>query len=305
MIDFRYHIVSLIAVFLALGVGVIVGATVLDAGRVRVQEATLERLRDDLRDARSDIDALRADRTRGDALSDQVAEWLVPARLSGRPFVTVFDGPAGRWRDAVTERLAQAGAVYAGSITFTERFKLGDAASVGDLTAITGAPAPPPGGASPTPSAQASSLADSVLQQAGRTLLVPEGRALLSRLAEGGFVEVSGADLRTPWPPRAAVLVCFATETPADSPRAVWLASFARTAAAASPTIVVASSPENPGAVGVLRSGPDAPPGLSTFDDGEAAYAPMAVVLVTSAAAENRGGHFGSERGRRLVPPPS
>ncbi|HZB59923.1 MAG TPA: copper transporter, partial [Actinomycetota bacterium] len=45
MISLRYHIVSLVAVFLALALGIVVGSTVLQEGTVSVLRATSERVR--------------------------------------------------------------------------------------------------------------------------------------------------------------------------------------------------------------------------------------------------------------------
>ena len=45
MISLRYHIVSLVAVFLALALGIVVGSTVLQEGTVSVLRATSEAVR--------------------------------------------------------------------------------------------------------------------------------------------------------------------------------------------------------------------------------------------------------------------
>jgi hypothetical protein len=94
----------------------------------------------------------------------------------------------------------------------------------------------------------------------------------------------------------------FASSLPRTSPAPTWLAAFTRGTGEAAPTLVVAASPEEFSAVSVLRSGPETPVGLSTFDAGTADFAPLASALSIDAAARSRGGHFGIERGRRLVP---
>ena len=47
MISLRYHIVSLVAVFLALALGIVVGSTVLQEGTVSVLRATGDRVREE------------------------------------------------------------------------------------------------------------------------------------------------------------------------------------------------------------------------------------------------------------------
>src|SRR5512132_4402933 len=55
MINFRYHIVSIIAVFLALGVGLLLGTTFLD-------DALEDQLRGDLEELEQDLDEQRGAR---------------------------------------------------------------------------------------------------------------------------------------------------------------------------------------------------------------------------------------------------
>lgn len=57
MINIRYHIVSITAVFLALGIGVALGSTFLD-------RATVNRLDDNIRNAEAEIDATKAENDR-------------------------------------------------------------------------------------------------------------------------------------------------------------------------------------------------------------------------------------------------
>ena len=45
MINFRFHLVSLIAVFLALGLGILVGSTVVDQGIVNRLDAEISSVR--------------------------------------------------------------------------------------------------------------------------------------------------------------------------------------------------------------------------------------------------------------------
>jgi hypothetical protein len=62
MINLRYHIVSLVAVFLALGLGIVMGSTVID-------RVTVDALNNNLEDVRSSVNAIREENRK---LSDQV-----------------------------------------------------------------------------------------------------------------------------------------------------------------------------------------------------------------------------------------
>ena len=140
MISLRYHIVSLVAVFLALALGIVVGSTVLQEGTVSVLRATSERVRQESdRNSRENV-ALKQDKARLEAFGAAVLPELVQGRLKGRPVVLVdTDKVDGGLRDTVRKALEDAGAEVDGQITFAdERLALAadaDRAAMGRLLA--------------------------------------------------------------------------------------------------------------------------------------------------------------------------
>jgi hypothetical protein len=92
VIDFRYHIVSLISVFLALAVGIVLGAGPLK-GPISDQLAVqVERLRVEKDSLRADLDAQTA---RGDTLEEFVAQGapeLLAGTLAGRNLAVIAIG---------------------------------------------------------------------------------------------------------------------------------------------------------------------------------------------------------------------
>jgi len=112
VIDFRYHLVSLVAVFLALAVGVVLGAgplrEAIGAG-VTGQTADLRQQVDDLTSQR---DAAVADRDAATAALDAAGAGLLDGALPGyRVAVVTLGDVDGGTRAALDERLTQAGAV--------------------------------------------------------------------------------------------------------------------------------------------------------------------------------------------------
>src|SRR5687767_11825105 len=84
MVNFRYHVVSIVAVFLALGIGILVGTTV-------VNDQTLEFLRDRIDSANERVDDIQKENSELRAqlederdLSDRFVEETGPALLEGR-----------------------------------------------------------------------------------------------------------------------------------------------------------------------------------------------------------------------------
>jgi len=111
VIDFRYHIVSIVAIFFALGAGVLLGAGPLKNTGANVVQAQAEKDRQALDDAREELIQARAlDKYRDDYVA-KVTSGLVTARLKDRKVAVVRmphadDGLV----DDVTSELEAAGA---------------------------------------------------------------------------------------------------------------------------------------------------------------------------------------------------
>jgi hypothetical protein len=123
VIDFRYHIVSLISVFIALAVGIALGAGPL-------KEAIGDTLTGQVQQLRQDRDGLRTDLTTAvGAQADQrayleaVAPQLLSGALTGRRVAVVTLGPANADVVAGIEaQLQAAGATVSGQVAVTDRW---------------------------------------------------------------------------------------------------------------------------------------------------------------------------------------
>ena len=82
MIDFRYHIVSLIAVFLALAVGVVLGAGPLGGTFGEQLTAQVETLRQEKEALRIELEDARADNEDLVTFVDSAAAQLLPGTLT-------------------------------------------------------------------------------------------------------------------------------------------------------------------------------------------------------------------------------
>ncbi len=91
MISWRYHLVSIVAVFLALGLGVLTGTTVLNDNLVRNlrgQTKTLTAKLDELRGAVTDLQSQLGTM---EAFADQAMPYLVGGRLATRQAIVVTE----------------------------------------------------------------------------------------------------------------------------------------------------------------------------------------------------------------------
>ncbi len=110
MFDFRYHVVSLVAVFAALAVGILLGVTIADKVVTGAERNLSDSLRGDLKDARGDrSDALRELR-RSKEFDSLVYPAIVGNRLSGMNIgIIAVGGSAGVVKD-VRKALEPSGA---------------------------------------------------------------------------------------------------------------------------------------------------------------------------------------------------
>jgi Copper transport outer membrane protein, MctB len=141
VISLRYHIVSLVAVFLALALGIVVGSTVLQEGTLSALRATSQEVRQQSEENRTENLALKQDIARLETFGAAVLPQLVQNRLKGRPVVLVdTDKVDGGMREGVRKVLEDAGAEVDGQITFAdERLALGadaDRTAMGQLLAV-------------------------------------------------------------------------------------------------------------------------------------------------------------------------
>ncbi|MDQ6914746.1 MAG: copper transporter [Actinomycetota bacterium] len=107
MFDFRYHALSLVAVFLALMIGLLLGVAIGDKGLVSSGERQLrDTLRSELRAAQTDASKLRTQLAEQKRFQDAVYPLLVANRLGGRRIGLVGlgdlpDSTIGAVRDAL------------------------------------------------------------------------------------------------------------------------------------------------------------------------------------------------------------
>lgn len=134
MINFRFHLISLVAVFLALGVGVAMGASFIDRATVDSLRGRVDDLDAGFRERGEQIDALDQQLTQQDlqaaALADPGSE-AIATRLRGQPVVLVVpDDLSGELLDLTRASLAAADAEIAGSVRLLPALSLDDEGTV-------------------------------------------------------------------------------------------------------------------------------------------------------------------------------
>ena len=202
MIDFRYHLVSIVAVFLALAIGIVVGATALKPAVTSTlsKEAHNEaRLNHQLYVHNAQLKhEIAADESFAAAAEDR----LLPGLLAGQSVVLVLAPNTDSGTVAgVTRALQAAGATLTGEVVLTSQFFDTTPANEQAMTATARqyAPAglvPPKSAADPQISGQqavAQVLAETVVQKDGlATLTQADINRVLTGLGSAGFTQVRG-----------------------------------------------------------------------------------------------------------------
>lgn len=318
MIDFRYHLVSIIAIFMALAVGIVLGAGPLkeDIGATLTSELT--RARQD----KADLNAqLAASRSRAEA-DNQVAlagrPALVAGRLEGQRVVVVSGvGADDAVVKAVTTSLTEAGASVARTVRLGEAWtRPGEAAALAEgVQAARG------------PLGVGETVADKDRPGAvlGRALLAPterrEGEAdvsadvrseALSGLASKGLLTVAGSEAA---PATLAVVVpgpLVRQGTESTTPQTAAWTSLVRglDAAGDGSVLVTPTRPVDdhdqisPAAVLVaVRGDRAAGQGVSTVDDGELVAGQVATVWALQEQRTGATGRYGIGEGAQAVLP--
>lgn len=218
MIDFRYHLVSLISVFLALAVGIVLGAGPLREGIGDTLTGQVEQLRADRDQLRADLEERTVDSNDRDAyiiaLTDQVSE----DTLAGKA-VAVVALPGAEDDDvaAVTDTIVGAGADLSTQVRFTDAWVNADASFLQTFAQqIAGYLAPPAAADARPEEVLASAIAQTVATWGATGDETP---AVLLELLAGGdqpFVTLSAE----PTQAAGSVVVVGPRPTPAPDPEA-------------------------------------------------------------------------------------
>jgi Copper transport outer membrane protein, MctB len=112
MLNFRYHALSLVAVFLSLAIGLLLGVAIGDKGLVSSAEQDVRAsLRDDVREAQGQRDDARAQLQQRQQFEAEAYPALVGGRLAGRRIALIeLGGPSDRLWNLTKDALQGSGA---------------------------------------------------------------------------------------------------------------------------------------------------------------------------------------------------
>lgn len=212
MINLRYHIVSLVAVFLALAVGVIAGTTVINDQVVKGLERSDKTLRNALKSQQDDNGKLKSALSVMNNWGAAIAHKAEKDELRGRNVVLIVsNGVDGKTISNVEDALSVAGATRAGVIAFSTRWNLSDDPTRQQLGQLLGL----------GQTARASDIASAGAQRFATRLQSPgdpnTSGDLLQGLAQSGFIQVTD-QTGGAFPPPGSLIAWISSGSPNPSP---------------------------------------------------------------------------------------
>ena len=143
MINLRYHVVSITAIFLALALGLTLGSTFLERATVESLNGQLGSLNEDLQASGERISELEAQVAEQEQATDEFAEQgagpLLQGELADVPVILVVpQGTDEALVDWSLSTLTTSGANVTGTWVATDRLALDDEAEVRDLATVLG-----------------------------------------------------------------------------------------------------------------------------------------------------------------------
>jgi hypothetical protein len=206
VIDFRYHLVSIVAVFLALTVGLVIGATALKPKTEQFFDTRSKQEQQQISTQRTQIRELLNQFSSDQGFAKAAAPRLLDNLLTGQRAVLVTaPGADGSTVTGVTAALQQAGAVVTGQAELQPSFFDTSASTQSSLTTLAQQVAPPDvtlGVQTGQPNANAQIfgqqeaaqvLAPALVTKAGADLPAQQTKKIVDGFAAKGFMQMSYA----------------------------------------------------------------------------------------------------------------
>ncbi len=312
MIDFRYHLVSIIAVFLALAVGLAVGSTALSGKAEEALTAAQHRALADNNSLRKDDKLLQqevaADQAEASANSKTILDGLL---ANERVVLIAAPGADSAVLNGLSTALRQADAQITGEVQLNNSFTTTSGQTEDALSALARSLAAQAGLAlTQDPDNQVVAgqqaagqvLADSLVSSSG-TETSSSSQNILNGFSQAGYITVvSGAPADQP--AELAILVTPGGPPPQTSSQV--LVAFAQDLKAAGGETVMAGAVVAIGAGSAISAEDSAGPAVATVDDADTETGQILVVQALKAALEGHSAKaYGAGPGTAVSPAPT
>ena len=308
MIDFRYHLVSIVAIFLALAIGIVIGTAALNGPVTKALQKGNASLNAALSNERAQNAALGQQIGAAGTFAQDAAPQLV-AHLLDEQRVVVIEAPgsSGAVDSAVIAMLHQAGATISGQVQLQDKFFDTSATTAASMDGISQEIKPASLTLTGTTAQQraAEVLASAIVTKTAPGILDATSQAVLAGFAGPGFLTTSGQPAA-----RATLAVVITPADPLTGPNAAMtnqsLTDVAAAVSSASLAAVMAgpaSSTQPGGAIAALRAS-DSASQVSSVDDADLSFGQVVIAQVLAAQmTSHTPGSYGSGPGASQVAP--
>ena len=308
MIDFRYHLVSLISVFLALAVGVVLGAGPLQNSLGTALNDQVTALRENRNATQAKLEQTETAVNERDSYITQAATSLLPGTLASKNVAMVLLPDAkAEDADAIAAQLKNAGATVTGRVSLTSTWV--DLSRENYRSTFSGQVQ---GHLGSTNSKDANGILGEALAKA-LTANDDSSRVLMDMLSvtvdKSGtpFISVDSTPTAAaemivvvgPRPQASSGKGATVEASPGEDPKA-WAKALEGTAGRA-PTVVVGSADGDGGVVGIIRSEKAK---VTTVDSVGQVAASVSAPLALASTRAGTIGHYGFDKGAGAVMPP-
>jgi hypothetical protein len=299
VINFRYHVVSLTAVFLALAIGLVVGTAALNGPVADSLKNQVSALSKDNSNFRDQANQYRDELNRTQDFAAELAPTLLEGKLAGRRILLVALPGSQDYVDQIKQMLTVAGATITAKVTVQDKFfdpanntELLDLAETGSQPTIpaTGLPLNSDGVET------SSALLALGLQQHAQQVTPADLTALLTAYTKQGYIAVdSGAKGEAD----STVIVAGLPPVDKDAAKKAQSAVTLATEFAKDRPLVVAGNGVGDGnLISEIRADPTLVKTISTVDNGSTTQGQVATAMaVVERVVQGRAGQYGVSAG--------
>jgi hypothetical protein len=299
VINFRYHVVSLTAVFLALAIGLVVGTAALNGPVADTLKSQVDALSKDNSNYRDQANQYSDELNRTQEFATQLAPTVLANKLAGRKLLLIGLPGSQDYVDQVKSMLTTAGATITAKVTVQDKFfdpnnntELLDLATEGSQPSIPAIDLPVNSDGVETSSA----LLALALQQ--RATLVAPGdlTAVLTAYTEPGYIAV---DKNPVGGAEGTVIVSGLPPTDKDAAKKTQSAvTLATQFAKAKPLVVSGNGVGDGNLVSEIRKDPTLVKTISTVDNGTTPQGQVTTAMaVIERMVQGRVGQYGISAG--------
>ncbi|GLZ02148.1 copper transporter [Actinoplanes sp. NBRC 103695] len=310
MINFRYHVVSLTAVFLALAIGLVLGTTALNgpvADSLKEQVQSVSKDNSNLRDQQNQF---REELNRAQDFATEVSPALLNGKLTGRKILVLALPNTQKYADQVIAMLTVSGATITAKVSVQEKFfepvndvELLDLAEQASQPTVPAAGLPMNSNGVETSSA----LLARALQQQPAPVSATDLTAVLAAYAEPGYLTADEVDGKAPVGGAEATVVISAlppTDTNAGKKNQAAVTMTTQFAGTDRPLVVAGDGAVDGNLVAEVRADPTLVKTISTVDNASSTQGQLATALcVVERVVQGKVGQYGLAAGATSLVP--